>query len=374
MDMYGISSALQQGNNYNAQLEANQQNTDLNNLNDLNLIDTSKLGLTSALGADSGQEKIAGAVGLAQDAAGALGTYQASKRLSVAKDKATKLAKDKLNPESLTDDSKDVPEFDGNKPSLALNDIKDDAGVKASVDEDDTWEDDDTTSADPPQANSNPSTGQQPPPEEAQTSSAPTEDMEVSGGAEGGAEAGGDAVRTGDAVVQTSEDAGRGARLLSGAKSIGGAAIEGIESAGKYAGALGAVAGGGLSIAQDLDGGFKKMNTAQQIGNVASIGGSGLELAGLVAMAIPGGQVIGAGLEVFGELSSLFGGATQTAGEIAADQAKKTAATNAANAQQAADKAALAPVDAGAATAAQSGGAAGGRGSAQYSIQSSGGF
>ena len=118
------------------------------------------------------------------------------------------------------------------------------------------------------------------------------------------------------------------------------------------------------------------MNTAEKVGNVGTITGAGVETAGLIAMAlpIPGARLVGAGLELFGELSSLFGGGVQAVGDVAAaETAKKNASATAAKAIVQA-KAQEAGAAVGSVTESAAGGSSGAIGSSQKEIQGTGSF
>jgi len=137
-------------------------------------------------------------------------------------------------------------------------------------------------------------------------------------------------------AIQTSADvaegaAERGAAVLAGEGAEGaGAAI--LESGGagrlaskigfKSAEELGAVGlakgafagvGGGLDIVKDIERGNFGSNTAQRVGNIGNILGSGLEVAGIVTAFTP----FGLGLEGLGAAISLGSAALETGGDIA---------------------------------------------------------
>ena len=79
--------------------------------------------------------------------------------------------------------------------------------------------------------------------------------------------------------------------------------------------------GGGLEIYKDIQRGSIGNNWEQQVGNVGNIIGSGLEIAGVLGMAIPG---VGIGLEALGAGISLGATAFETAGDVK-DSAESTA-------------------------------------------------
>jgi len=85
------------------------------------------------------------------------------------------------------------------------------------------------------------------------------------------ASAGGDAER---AVISAGEEGGKFAGKL------GGIGLKGL-------GAVGSIAGMGMAIESDENGGWAKKSLADKIGNVAEIAGAGADLAGLVLEATP---------------------------------------------------------------------------------------
>jgi len=87
--------------------------------------------------------------------------------------------------------------------------------------------------------------------------------------------------------------------------------------------------GGGLEIYKDIQRGSIGNNWEQQVGNVGNIIGSGLEIAGVLGMGIPG---VGIGLEALGAGISLGATAFETAGDVkdsTESTAKETAALSA---------------------------------------------
>lgn len=108
------------------------------------------------------------------------------------------------------------------------------------------------------------------------------------------------------------EAAGAGAELEAGAEGagaegsgylasrLGGVGLKGI-------GAVGAIAGMGMAIESDENGGWAKKSLADKIGNVAEIGGAGLDLAGLVLEATPLAP-LGLALQGIGTLSQIGSG------------------------------------------------------------------
>lgn len=84
------------------------------------------------------------------------------------------------------------------------------------------------------------------------------------------------------------------------ASKLGGIGLKGI-------GAVGAIAGMGMAIESDENGGWAKKSLADKIGNVAEIGGAGLDLAGLVLEATPLAP-IGLALQGIGTVAQLGSG------------------------------------------------------------------
>lgn len=137
-------------------------------------------------------------------------------------------------------------------------------------------------------------------------------------------------------AIQTSADvaegaAERGAAVLAGEGAEGaGAAILESGGAGRLASKIGfksaaelgagglakgafAGVGGGLDIVKDIERGNFGSNTAQRVGNIGNIIGSGLEVAGIVTAFTP----FGLGLEGLGAAISLGSAALETGGDIA---------------------------------------------------------
>jgi len=71
--------------------------------------------------------------------------------------------------------------------------------------------------------------------------------------------------------------------------------------------------GGGIDIVKDIERGNFGTNSAQRIGNIGNIIGSGLEVAGIVTSFTP----FGLGLEGLGAAISLGSAALETGGDIA---------------------------------------------------------
>ena len=137
-------------------------------------------------------------------------------------------------------------------------------------------------------------------------------------------------------AIQTSADvaegaAERGAAVLAGEGAEGaGAAILESGGAGRLASKIGfksaaelgaggfakgalAGVGGGIDIVKDIERGNFGSNTAQRVGNIGNILGSGLEVAGIVTAFTP----FGLGLEGLGAAISLGSAALETGGDIA---------------------------------------------------------
>lgn len=76
----------------------------------------------------------------------------------------------------------------------------------------------------------------------------------------------------------------------------------------KGLGAVGSVAGMGMAIASDMNGGFSKMSTADKLGNVAEIGGAGLDILGVGLEATGIGVPLGLALQGLGTLAQLGSG------------------------------------------------------------------
>jgi len=73
----------------------------------------------------------------------------------------------------------------------------------------------------------------------------------------------------------------------------------------KGLGGIGAVAGMGMAIASDVNGGFAKKSLADKIGNIAEIGGAGLDLVGLGLEATGIGAPLGLVLQGIGTIAQL---------------------------------------------------------------------
>lgn len=82
---------------------------------------------------------------------------------------------------------------------------------------------------------------------------------------------------------------------------VGTKALKGI-------GVVGSIAGMGMAIASDENGGWNKMSTADKIGNVAEIGGAGLDILGAGLESTGIGIPFGLALQGFGTLAQLGSG------------------------------------------------------------------
>lgn len=76
----------------------------------------------------------------------------------------------------------------------------------------------------------------------------------------------------------------------------------------KGVGVLGSVAGLGMAIASDTHGGFARMSTADKLGNVAEIGGAGLDIIGVGLEATGFGVPFGLALQGVGTLLQMGSG------------------------------------------------------------------
>lgn len=130
------------------------------------------------------------------------------------------------------------------------------------------------------------------------------------------------------AAITTSEGTfAEGSDVLSkgakGAEEIGEIATKGSKFAsalGKGVGVAGGIASSALDIAADIqDKGIAGDNWEEKLGNLATIGGTALDMLGFV----PGLQlagVIGSGLQAVGGISEAAGQAIETAKEVATDK------------------------------------------------------
>ena len=94
----------------------------------------------------------------------------------------------------------------------------------------------------------------------------------------------------------------------------------------KGLGIVGSAAGMGMAIAADANGGWAKMSTADKIGNVAEIGGAGLDMVGVGLEATGIGVPFGLALQGLGTLLQIGSGVEgEIASKTAVDPAKKAA-------------------------------------------------
>ena len=103
--------------------------------------------------------------------------------------------------------------------------------------------------------------------------------------------------------------------LEAGAEGLGSKALKGL-------GGLGAVAGMGMAIASDANGGWAKKSLADKLGNVAEIGGAGLDLIGLGLEATGVGAPLGLVLQGIGTLAQVGSGIEE---QVTATQGVKPA-------------------------------------------------
>ena len=104
---------------------------------------------------------------------------------------------------------------------------------------------------------------------------------------------------TSKAPAEVASSASR--ELEAGAEGLGSKALKGL-------GGLGAVAGMGMAIASDANGGWAKKSLADKLGNVAEIGGAGLDLIGLGLEATGVGAPLGLVLQGIGTLAQVGSG------------------------------------------------------------------
>jgi hypothetical protein len=115
--------------------------------------------------------------------------------------------------------------------------------------------------------------------------------------------------------------------LEAGAEGIGSKALKGL-------GGVGAVAGMGMAIASDANGGWAKKSLSDKIGNVAEIGGAGLDLLGLGLEATGVGAPLGLVLQGIGTLAQVGSGIEES---ISAQQSVKPAEDEATKEEQQAE-------------------------------------
>lgn len=114
---------------------------------------------------------------------------------------------------------------------------------------------------------------------------------------------------------------------------IGSKIASAMEISEETAGKLGSLAGGAAGLAgltmgimSDEHGGWHRMNGAERVGNVASIVGGGAETLGTALDMTGVGAVVGVPLQVIGGVADLIGGLFSGGAEIKKDEAKKEAA------------------------------------------------
>lgn len=122
--------------------------------------------------------------------------------------------------------------------------------------------------------------------------------------------------------------------LEAGAEGIGSKALKGL-------GGIGAVAGMGMAIASDANGGWAKKSLSDKIGNVAEIGGAGLDILGLGLEATGVGAPLGLVLQGIGTLAQLGSGVEE---QITASQSVKPAEDEATQEEQKAESEAKAQI------------------------------
>lgn len=285
MDDYGISQAIATGNNY-----LDSYNVAVDKIKQLN--DTLKQGAKRDLSTEKTTEALESAKDLVSSAYGGYGFSSSAKNWAT-KSKANESV---ANAEQLSNDieksvkssvSNTIPISNGNAPSIAL-------------------------SGDQAQVNTQQSQQNSRTPDEAQEQQNPTanpkEDPEA------------DEIRPAEPPA-VGDDAPKGqTKLMSKALNI---TDETAEKLGKFGGIAGGLTQAGMSIASDLHGGFKDMNTSEKIGNISNIVGGGAEALGSALDATGVGATVGVPLQVFGGLASLVGGIFSTSGDIVAEGKKK---------------------------------------------------
>ena len=124
-----------------------------------------------------------------------------------------------------------------------------------------------------------------------------------------------DLEKAGEATANAAKTGGETGALIG---KVGTKALKGL-------GIAGSVAGMGMAIAADEHGGWSKMSTADKIGNVAEIGGAGLDIVGTVLEATPLAP-LGLALQGLGTLAQLGSGIEgEISSKAAVDPAKKAA-------------------------------------------------
>lgn len=122
-----------------------------------------------------------------------------------------------------------------------------------------------------------------------------------------------------EAVSKTTEALKTGANVGSAIGKAGSVALKGV-------GVVGALAGGAMAIASDAHGGFAKMSLADKIGNVAEIGGAGLDIVGTALEATGVGIPLGLALQGLGTIAQIGAGIeSEISSKESVDPAKKEA-------------------------------------------------
>jgi len=139
---------------------------------------------------------------------------------------------------------------------------------------------------------------------------------EEGGGALSDASKVADLEKAGKATVNAAKTGGETGALIG---KVGTKALKGL-------GIVGSAAGMGMAIAADANGGWAKMSTADKIGNVAEIGGAGLDMVGVGLEATGIGVPFGLALQGLGTLLQIGSGVEgEIASKTAVDPAKKAA-------------------------------------------------
>lgn len=119
---------------------------------------------------------------------------------------------------------------------------------------------------------------------------------------------------------------------VSSAIKTGQGAVEEVSKLSKFAGmgaktigGVGALAGMGMAIASDENGGWAKKSVADKISNVAEIGGAGMDMAGLVLEATPLAP-LGLALQGFGTLFQIGSGIESEISSAVSSSDEKTEA------------------------------------------------
>lgn len=133
----------------------------------------------------------------------------------------------------------------------------------------------------------------------------------------------GKATKVEQAVSETTEALNAGEEAGSAIGKAGSVALKGV-------GVIGALAGAGMAIASDEHGGWAKKSISDKIGNVAEIGGAGLDLVG-TALEFSPFAPIGLALQGIGTLAQIGAGIE---GEVSSVGAVSTAKTQAQQQEQ----------------------------------------